>query len=557
MTPHTRPRIAAAALALTLAGAACAPPPDAEQPDGADGLNGGAWFTDVTGSSGVAFRYESGHADRHLLPESVGGGVCLLDADGDGDLDVYFVQGGSAISDDRPPNALYENLGGLRFRDVTAASGAEGRGYGMGCTVGDHDGDGLPDLLVTNLGPDVLLRNVGNGRFEDVSGRAGLLDDAWSIGAAFADVDRDGDLDLYVARYVGWSAAAERTCTAAGGRPDYCKPTTYDAPLPDRFYRNAGGGRYEDETDDSGVGLSTGHGMGVAAADFDGDGTLDIYVANDATPNFLWLGRGDGTFREEALLSGCALSGSGLAEAGMGVAVADLEPDGDRDLLVSHLRNETNTLYVNRGRGVFDDGTDASGLGGASLPFTGFGIGLHDFDEDGLLDAFIANGRVLALGERFDPGDPYAEPDLLFRGIGPGRFEALGPPAPGPARTSRGAAFGDLDGDGDLDAIVVHRDAPASVLRNDAGDARRGLLLDVRDRRGAPALGAHVVVRAGSRAWRRDVAAALSYASSVDPRVHVGLGDAEAADDVTVTWPDGTTRTLGPLAAGTHRIAPP
>ncbi len=512
------------------------------------------WFEDVANQRGLRFVYESGHRDRFYLPEIMGGGAALFDMDNDGDLDAYLVQGGRVPGGERARggNRLFRNRGDGTFDDVTAASGAEGHGYGMGVTAGDYDNDGDVDLYVTNVGPNILLRNDGGGRFVDVTRDAGVGDAHWSTSAAFLDYDADGDLDLYVANYINWTPAAELPCFSLTGVPDYCSPRNYNAPAPDTLYRNNGDGTFTDVSAQAGIRVAFGNGLGVVAGDFDEDRRVDVFVANDSTMNQLWLNQGGGRFRDAALLRGCALDQDGAPKAGMGVHAADPDHDGDLDLLVVNLDGESDSFYRNHGP-YFTDDTVAVGLRAVSRPFTRFGMAMLDFDNDGWLDLFEANGRVGRQSEMYG-ADPFAEPALLFQGVEGGFKEVQ--PRGGTARrliaTSRAAAFGDLDNDGGLDIVVVNRDAAAFLLHNVVAPRGHWTGLRLLDRHGRDALGAEVTLTVGSRHLRVDARAAYSYLASNDPRVHVGLGPDTAVRDVRVRWPDGTTETFGGVPIDTY-----
>ncbi len=544
--------------ALCLAAGACAGN-DQAAPAPAASAEPAPWFTESAAERGLVFTWESGYRGRYLLPEIMGGGAALFDLEGDGDLDAYLVQGGALEGPPGggPGNRLFENTGGGWFRDVTAGSGADVRGYGMGVAAGDYDGDGDTDLYVTNVGPNVLLRNDGAGPFTDVTAIAGVGHPGWSTSSAFLDYDGDGDLDLYVANYLNWTVATELDCfNDQTGRPDYCSPGTYDAPAVDALYRNEGDGTFTDVTARAGIDAAARTGLGVVCGDFTGDGRIDIFVADDGMMNLLWVNQGGGRFRDEALRRGCAVDEEGKAKAGMGVTAADLDDDGDLDLLVCNLRSETDSLHRNEG-GAFSDGTARAGLATTSRPFTRFGMAWIDFDNDGWLDLYQANGKVTQTAGG-PPGDPFAEPNLLFRGTPGGRFEEVlprGATVPLPAATSRAAAFGDVDDDGAVDILVVNRDAPAWLLLNRAGAAGDWVAFRVVDEAGRVAVGATVTFSAGGRTITRDVRTAYSYLASNDPRVHVGLGDLDAAHDVTVRWPDGTQERFGTLPAGrTHTL---
>ena len=506
---------------------------EAPRPDG--------WFVDAGGSSGVDFVLRTRLDDRPMLPEIVAGGGAAADFDGDGRLDLYLVQGTGEGG-----NRVYRNLGDFRFEDSTDAGEASDSGrFGMGAATGDFDGDGDPDLYVSNLGRDTLLRNDGGFRFVDVTDAAGLGDEGLSASATFFDADGDGDLDLFVTRYVDWSAEGELDCRQPSGKPDYCAPSQYDRPTSDLLYRNDGDGTFTDISIESGIAGSMGTGLGVSFLDADADGRMDLFVANDGMPDHLWLNRGDLRFEEVAVRTGCDRDISGAAKAGMGVAIEDVDDDGDWDMLVCNLGGETDSLHINEG-GRFVDGTTRAGLGAATRRFTRFGLGLIDFDRDGWLDLFAANGRV-GVGNRInDPSDPYAEPDLLLRGDRKGRYRQVEEPGVDLEipRTSRGAVFADFDDDGGVDIVVIDREARARLLRNEVPDAGNWLILDVRDAGGSPAIGATVAVELDGRTIRRMVRTDGSYLTARDPRVHVGIGDLQRVPRVVVRWPDGAERVL-------------
>ncbi len=509
------------------------------------------WFEEVASARGLGFRHESGHRDRHWLPEIIGGGAALFDMDGDGDLDAYFVQSGGLVDPPsrRAGNQLLVNLGEGTFRDVTAGSGAADRGYGMGVAAGDYDQDGDPDLYVTNVGPNVLLRNDGAGRFTDMTVAAGVGDPGWGASAGFVDHDADGDLDLFVTNYLNWSVDTELICLGPQGGADYCSPLTQH-PLADVLFRNDGDGTFTDISTSAGLHATFGNGLGLVLGDFDGSGTPDIFVANDKMPNQLWLNRGDGQFEDHALVAGVGVDLDGQAKAGMGVDAVDLDNDADLDLIVVNLRGESDSVYRDQGD-FFSDDTIAIGLRVSSRRFTRFGLGIHDFDNDGRLDLYEASGRIARQGVPF-ASDAYAEPNLLFRGLPNGRFAEVTPPGGTHgvlAATSRAAVFGDIDNDGGIDIVVVNRDAPAHLLRNIAPRRGHWITLRVTETTGGDALGASVRFSAGGQRIRRDVKPAYSYLASNDPRVHVGLGSATGITDVTVRWVDGTVELFGDVDA--------
>lgn len=545
-------------LALGLTG--CGPGKGPGTPPSESALKPAAWFREVARSSGVGFEHVSGHQGRHLIPEMETGGVGLLDFDGDGLLDIFCVNGG-AIVPGAPAgrgHRLYRNLGGWHFEDVTERAGISDRGqYGMGCACADFDGDGRVDILVTGLRGSLLFRNLGDGRFEEISGRAGVRDGSWGTSAAFLDFDGDGNLDLMVVNYLRWGIEAEVACTSRGGVPDYCSPLVYKAPAVDSLFRNRGDGTFEKVTHAAGLDRAYGNGLGVVCTDFDGDGWPDLFVANDGMPNQLWMNRHDGTFVDEALVRGCAVSQMGVAEAGMGVAAVDLVQRGRPDLFVTHLEGEGNRLWLNT-NGMFQDTVRPRGPGSPSLPLTGFGVVFADFDNDGLLDAYIANGKVKHGQTRFDPMDPYAEPNTLLAGRGFIEFEEVKPSGgtdPSWVAVSRGVAAGDLDNDGGVDLVVVVKDGPVRVLRNIREGRGHWAIWDVRNRNGSAAIGARLEIRAGGRTWWREVLPNQGYCSSQDPRVHVGLGTLGRVDELIIHWAFGPVESMGPFAVDqVHRV---
>ncbi|MFN0007662.1 MAG: CRTAC1 family protein [Planctomycetota bacterium] len=508
------------------------------------------WFADRTRELGLEFRYESGASGRLHLPEVIGGGVGLFDADGDSDLELFFPDGNldpvTGAASGGLVDRLFRNDSGGRFLDVTDSSGLGDPGYGMGVAAGDVDNDGDPDVLVTNLGGARLYENDGAGRFRDVSAAAGVDVTGWSCSATFLDYDRDGFLDLYVTRYVAYDPAIN--CRSNSGRADYCNPKNYE-PVSDVLLHNEGGGRFADVSGAAGITAARAPGLGVVSADLDGDGWVDLYVANDGAPNQLWINGRDGTFRDRAWEMGCAVNLSGRAEAGMGVVAADLDGDRTLDLFVTHLSGETNTLYRNRGGGRgFQDATGKSGTAASGIPFTGFGVAAMDVELDGDLDLLVVNGRV-TWGEPNPkslapaPWDRLAESKLFYLNDGAGRFTLdlqLAGELGSSVEVSRGLAVGDLDADGDLDVAVNNIGSRSRVFFNEAPRAGRWLIvraIDPRYRRDA--LGAQIEVQAGGRRFLRPVESSSSYLSSHDPRAHFGLGPVASVEVVRIAWPDG------------------
>lgn len=529
---------------------ACTPAPPASE---------GVHFVESAAQLGLNFTHRNGMSGERYFCEIVGAGCALLDYDLDGDLDVYLVQGGplSAAPDSEqaaPPDQLFQNLlvetGSLQFR-VRVDSGLEqATGYGMGAAVGDIDGDGDPDLYVTNFGANQMWRNRGDGTFENVTAVSRTGDTRWSTSAAFVDYDADGDLDLYVCNYVDFRLSQHKRCYSETSALEYCGPLSF-RPYADRLYRNRGDGTFDDVSATSRIASEFGGALGVVTTDLNGDGHVDFYVANDGTANQCWLNNGDGTFDNAALLAGCAFNIDGKAEASMGVDAADFDGDGDDDLFMSHLTGETNTLYVNDGAGVFDDVSMHSGLGVPSHAATGFGTAWIDYDNDGALDIFVANGAVKTIESLAAAGDPFPlhQRNQLFRGDKSGSFTEVSAetqPFLRSSEVSRGAAFGDLDNDGDTDIVVCNNNGPARLLLNQQGDRQPWLGIALLDGNGRRVDDARVefVFTDGSRRWRRARRVA-SYCSSNDPRVLMGLG-ATPLKEVLVHWNRTTVERFDP-----------
>ena len=527
------------------------------------------WFVDRARESGLDFVHVNGMSGKLYMPEVLAPGVALFDFDNDGDLDVYLVQGrplsssAGLESKTRPTplgdlngrlfrNDLRVNSDGtrtLRFTDVTRESGIVTPGYGMGVAAGDFNNDGWVDLYLTKFdAPNQLLRNNGNGTFTDVSKSSGTDLRSWSVSASFVDVNRDGWLDLYVGNYIRYSLEHSTQCFGASGALDYCMPDAYQ-PLQDRLFINRGDGTFADASVTSGIAREYGPALGVSTADFNGDGWMDIYVANDGKENQLWLNKKDGTFENVALLSGVALPVTGKAEASMGVDAGDFDDDGDEDLFMTELTSQGSNLYVNDGSAVFDDRSTPSGIGPASVPFTGFGTGWFDYDNDGRLDLLSVNGTVQIIESLRQAKDPLPlhQRKLLFHNLGGERFQEVSAQAGAVfalSEVGRGAAFGDVDNDGLVDVLVGNNNGPTRLLINQTANGHHWIGLRLAGVGGRDMLGARVeVVQAGAPTrWRR-ARSDGSYASANDPRVIVGLGESSSPPDVRVTWPDGKVET--------------
>jgi hypothetical protein len=546
-----------AVVAVSLAIAACG-----SNSRGADGAARSSrpleWFSERADDAGIRFVHFNGMSGAYYFPEVMPPGVGLVDYDNDGDLDLYLVQGqalgtGTLL---RPPTGpltgrllrndlrvAADGTSAVYFTDVTEISGIAAAGYGMGVAAGDIDNDGWTDLYLTYFGRNQMWRNNGNGTFTDVSARSGTDQEGFSVSAAFVDYDRDAWLDLYVGNYVRYSLAGDQRCSNLAGVRTYCPPQVYPA-QPDRLYRNRGNGTFTDVTASALIGREFGRALGISTADFDGDGWIDIYVANDGSENILWTNQRNGTFRNTALLAGVALTAEGQAEASMGVDAGDFDNDGDEDLFMTELNGEGSNLYVNGGSGIFDDHGARSALGPASLQYTGFGTAWFDFDNDGWLDVLSVNGRVQAAeGDTRQPF-PLDQRTLLFRNLGNGRFEDVSNAAGAAfqlADVGRGAAFGDLDNDGDQDVVIGNDAGPTRLLINNIGNRHHwiGLRL-VGARANRDMLGARVeIFRDDGRMLTRRARSDGSYASANDPRVLVGLGTATGAPRVRVRWPGG------------------
>lgn len=511
-------------------------------------------FREVAVAAGIDVRHETGAYGEKLLPETMGSGCGFLDYDGDGREDLLLLSGVPFAGRPGPRRGLrlFRNVGpGLRFEEATDAAGLPGDAYAMGMAAADADGDGDVDLLVTCLGPDLFFENLG-GRFQERAAASGLADPSFGASAAWLDADGDGLLDLFVANYVAWSIEGEVACTLDGKARAYCTPEPYPA-VACRFYRNLGGLRFEDRTDASGVGAHPGKSLGVATLDSDGDGRLDVAVANDTQPNLLFRSRGDGTFEERGLESGIAFSESGSARGAMGIDAGDYDDSGRESLLIANFSDQMLSLYHNEGGGLFVDVAPSGEVGRTSLRTLAFPCAFLDVDADGRLDLFAGNGHVEPGIATVRPEVAYAEPPHMYRNEGGGRFrrvtEEAGPDLARPI-VARGAAAGDPDGDGDLDLLVTTSGGPALLFENRLDLPGRGITLALRGR-GAnrDAIGAVLEVEVGGRTLRRTVSGGGSYLSQSSRRILVGLGGATPAA-VRVRWPGGAVESIPGLVPG-------
>ena len=517
-------------------------------------------FIDATAAAGIQFRHQNGAKGDYHLPEQLGAGGAFFDYDNDGDLDLYLVNSGDLPGEGRESNVnsvLYRNNGDSTFTDVTGGAGADNKGnYGVGAACGDYDNDGHPDLYLTNFGANVLYRNNGDGSFTNVTEAAGVGDTMWGSSATFLDYDRDGDLDLYVVNYLQYSLNVPHAPCEVDGIRILCHPKNFDG-APDQFYRNNGDGTFTNVTEAAGFkvaeGPHSGKGLGVVAADFNNDGEADIYVANDDTPNYLYYNNGDGTFRETGLLAGCAYSFNGVAQAGMGVDAGDYNGDGYLDIFVTNLSYETNALYQNNGDGTFSDVIYGAHLGDESFLFVGFGTRFFDYDNDGFLDIFIANGHIIDNIAQVTDILTYAQRNQLFHNNGDGTFKEVSFTSGSyfhELSVSRGAIFGDYDNDGDCDIVTTQVNQAAKLLRNEGGNIKNWLRVKlagvISNRAG---IGARLTLTAGTQSWTQEVRAGSSIMCSNDPRCHFGLGDNSIVDRLEILWPSGIVQILERVTA--------
>lgn len=510
-------------------------------------------FVDITTEAGIAFKHVNGATDRKFYLETMGSGAAFLDYDNDGDLDLYIVNGAPLPgfeTTDLPTNILYQNDRNGRFSDVTAAAGVGDTSYGMGCVAADYDNDGDSDLYVTNFGENILYRNNGDGTFNDATAHAGVGNgEKWSSSCAFVDYNHDGNLDLYVVNYLDYDIAKDRDWHDPRGRRIYSNPQVY-AGISDTLYRNNGDGTFTDVTRQTGVYNSDGKGLGVTCGDYDNDGRIDIYVANDTTPNFLYRNVGDGRFVDIAPFAGAAYNEHGVAEGGMGVDFGDYNNDGALDIFVTNFSNETNTLYHNTADGALIDFTNITGLGEASFLKLAFGTKFFDANNDGASDLFVANGHLYPTES---DALEYAQTDQLFINTGEGIFVELSEESGeyfSTKRVGRGAAFGDYDNDGDTDIFVVNLNREGVLLRNEGGNKHNWLKIKtVGVKSNRDGIGARIEIVTPSHSQMKEVQAGSSYLSGHDLRLLFGLGTERKAESVKITWPSSAEQILKNIEA--------
>jgi enediyne biosynthesis protein E4 len=503
-------------------------------------------FRDGTDAAGLDMVHVNGASAEKHFPEIMGSGGLFFDFDNDGWIDLFLVDGGSFVDPAvarRARHRLYRNRGDGTFEDVTARAGIVHRDYGMGACAADVDNDGRVDLYVTTVGANVLYRNNGDGTFTDVSREAGVGAPLWSTSCAFADLDGSGHVDLFVTSYVAFDLGHNPFCgTTSPPVRSYCHPLNYE-PLPSVLYRNNGDGTFTDISERAGISAHRSNGLGVVIADIDDDGLPDVFVANDALPDFLFRNLGDGRFEEVALLAGVAVGGDGRPRAGMGVAFGDYAGDGRPGLVVTNHEYEMHSLFRNLGRLLFADATVQSGVGQATRPYVGFGVAFLDYDNDGHLDLAIVNGHVIDHPALMRPGATLAQRNLLLRNLGSGRFTDVSERSgPGLAieRVSRLLAVADIDNDGDLDLLVTNNGGRPDLLVNDGGNRQPSLLVrTIGTTSNRDGIGARLRLTAGGRTLVREVTAGSSYLGQHDPRVHFGLGDLPAPDRLEIQWPSG------------------
>jgi len=510
-------------------------------------------FTDVTAQAGIKFVHNAGKSGKKYLPETLGSGAAFFDADGDGWIDILFVNGKDWIPGARHTTAaLYRNNHNGTFTDITRGSGLDMEIYGIGVAVGDYDNDGRDDVYITALGGDHLLHNEGNGKFKDVTAASGIKNVSFGTSAAWLDYDRDGKLDLFVANYVQWNEKGDLWCSLDGSVKSYCTPESYKG-TSSRLFHNLGGGRFEDVTAKAGLGDPKSKSLGIAVVDIDNDGWPDLFVTNDTQANKLYHNNKNGTFSEQGMSAGVAYGEDGVARGAMGVDWADYDRTGRAHLLVGNFSNQMLALYHNEGNGLFVDEAPSSSVGRDSLLSLSFGVFFFDYDLDGYPDILTANGHIEEEIGRVQPKIKYQEPPLLFHNLGSKKFEdvsnAVGPDFTKPM-VARGAIYGDFDHDGDLDVLLTANNGPARLYRNDGGNKNKWVSIrTIGTKSNRDGIGASVAIASASGKQWNTVRSGSSYASQSDLALVFGLGQDPMVTSIDVTWPSGTKQHFSNVAA--------
>ncbi len=501
-------------------------------------------FTDITTAAGIHFTHNAGRTGKKWLPETMGSGVAFFDADGDGKPDILLINGSDWIAKGRHTTAaLYHNNGNGTFTDATHGSGLDIEVHGMGVTIGDYDNDGRDDVYITAVGGDHLFHNEGGGKFRDVTKESGIANAQFASSAAWFDYDKDGKLDLFVGNYVQWTPQTDLWCSLDGSAKSYCTPESYKG-TPAKLYHNLGNGKFEDVTTKAGLGEQTSKSLGVTVFDYNGDGWPDLFVANDTQPNKLYRNLGNGTFKEEALSAGVAFGEDGVARGAMGTDAVDYDRSGRQHLIVGNFSNQMLGLYHNEGTGLFVDEAPRSPVGRASLLNLTFGLFFFDYDLDGQPDIFAANGHLEEEIARVQPKIHYAQLPLLFRNVGAGKFEPVNGAFSEPL-VARGAAYGDFDGDGDLDIVVSNNNGPARLYRNDGGNRNHWLQLKLTGTKSnRDGIGAAVRVTSAQGKQTQTVHSGSSYCSASDLALTFGLGKDATVTSVEIDWPSGKHQKL-------------
>jgi len=510
-------------------------------------------FTDITAASGIKFTHNSGRAGKKFLPETLGAGAAFFDADGDGWPDILLINSKDWAPRGRKSlSALYRNNKNGTFTNITAGSGLDVEMYGMGVAVADYDNDGKEDVFITALEGDRLFHNEGGGRFRDVTKTSGIDNANFSTSAAWLDYDKDGKVDLFVANYVQWTAKGDMFCSLDGAAKSYCTPESYKG-TQSKLYHNLGGGKFEDVSQKAGVGDPHSKSLGVTVFDYDSDGYPDIFVANDTQPNKLYHNNKNGTFSEVAMSAGVAFDESGVARGAMGVDTGDYDRSGRPHLLVGNFSNQMLGLYHNEGTGLFVDEAPTSTVGRASLLTLAFGVFFFDYDLDGYLDIFTANGHIEEEIGRVQPKVQYKEPPLLFRNLGKRKFETVGTKMGAEFNrpiVARGAAYADIDHDGDLDILITTNHGPAYLYRNDGGNKNKFLCVRaVGTKSNRSAIGAVMRIESASGKQWHTVRSGSSYCSQSDLALTFGLGQDPQVTSLEIVWPSGTRQKLTNIAA--------